>query len=147
MAIYTGFNILFWCGLRVGELLALEIKDIDFENETLNINKSYQRLNKEDVITEPKTPKSKKIIEMPSQLITVLKDYLMTLYKPKPSTRLIPHTKYIFEHTMKKYSKIAEVKKIRIHDLRHSHASLLIHLGVNPLLLQEDWDMKRLKQP
>lgn len=51
---YAGFNILFWCGLRVGELLALKIKDIDFENETLNINKSYQRLNKEDVITEPK---------------------------------------------------------------------------------------------
>lgn len=134
-AAYAGFNILFWCGLRVGELLALEIKDINFENETLNINKSYQRLNKEDVITEPKTPKSKRIIEMPSQLIPVLKDYLKTLYKPKPSTRLIPHTKYIFEHAMKKYSEIAGVKKIRIHDLRHSHASLLIHLGVNPLTI------------
>lgn len=47
---------------------------------------------------------------MPSQLIPILKDYLKTLYKPKPSTRLIPHTKYIFEHTMKKYSKVAGVK-------------------------------------
>ncbi|MEG0266668.1 MAG: tyrosine-type recombinase/integrase, partial [Bacilli bacterium] len=72
---------------------------------------------------------------MPSQLIPVLKDYLKTLYKPKPSTRLIPHIKYIFEHSMIKYSKIAEVKKIRINDLRHSHASLLIHLGVNPLAI------------
>ncbi|MGL5621954.1 site-specific integrase, partial [Cetobacterium sp.] len=134
-AAYVGFNILFWCGLRIGELLALEVKDIDFENETLNINKSYQRLKKEDIITEPKTPKSKRVLEMPSQLTSVLKDYLKTLYKPKPSTRLIPHTKYIFEHAMKKYSKIAGVKKIRVHDLRHSHASLLIHLGVNPLTI------------
>ncbi len=134
-AAYAGFNILFWCGLRVGELLALEITDIDFENETLNINKSYQRLNKKDVITEPKTPKSKRIIEMPAQLIPILQNYLTAIYKPKPRTRLIPHTKYIFEHAMKKYSEIAGVKKIRIHDLRHSHASLLIHLGVNPLAI------------
>lgn len=84
---------------------------------------------------------------MPSQLIPVLKDYLKTLYKPKPSTRLIPHTKYIFEHAMKKYSEIAGVKKIRIHDLRHSHVSLLIHLGVNALISLEDWGIKRLKQP
>ena len=48
---------------------------------------------------------------MPSQLIPVLKDYLNILYKPKPSTRLIPHTKYIFEHAIKKYSKVAGVKK------------------------------------
>lgn len=134
-AAYAGFNILFWCGLRIGELLALEVKDIDFENETLNINKSYQRLKKEDIITEPKTPKSKRVLEMPSQLISVLKDYLNTLYKPKPSTRLIPHTKYMYDHAMRKYSEIAGVKKIRIHDLRHSHASLLIHLGVNPLTI------------
>lgn len=134
-AAYVGFNILFWCGLRIGELLALEVKDIDFENETLNINKSYQRLKKEDIITEPKTPKSKRVLEIPSQLTSVLKDYLKTLYKPKPSTRLIPHTKYMYDHAMRKYSEIAGVKKIRIHDLRHSHASLLIHLGVNPLTI------------
>lgn len=132
---YVGFNILFWCGLRIGELLALEIGDIDFENNTININKSYQRLNKEDIITDPKTPKSKRIIEITPQLANILKDYIKTLYKPVPEMRLIPHTKYLFEHTMKKYSKIAGVKKIRIHDLRHSHASLLIHLGVNPLTI------------
>lgn len=135
IAVYTGFNILFWCGLRIGELLALEIRDIDFEKETLNINKSYQRLKGVDVITEPKTPKSKRIIEIPPQLVPILKDYIKALYKPKPKTRLIPNTKHIFEHGMKKYSKIAGVKKIRIHDLRHSHASLLIHLGVNPLVI------------
>lgn len=48
---------------------------------------------------------------MPFQLIPVLKDYLETLYEPKPSTRLIPHTKYIFEYAMKKYSKFAVIKK------------------------------------
>lgn len=48
---------------------------------------------------------------MPFQLIPMLKDYLKILYEPKPSTGLIPHTKYIFEHAMKKYSKFAGIKK------------------------------------
>ena len=132
---HTGFNILFWCGLRIGELLALEVQDIDFEKETLNINKSYQRLKGEDVVTDPKTPKSKRVIEIPSQLLPILENYLKSLYKPKPNTRIIQHTKHIFEHCMKKYSEKVGLKKIRIHDLRHSHASLLIHLGINPLII------------
>lgn len=133
--LFTGFNILFWCGIRIGELLALEIKDIDFEKNTLNIDKSYQRINKKDVITPPKTPKSKRVIDITSQLSDILKEYLETIYNPTPNTRLFPHTKFFFEHNMKKYTKIAGLKKIRIHDLRHSHASLLIHLGINPLAI------------
>lgn len=132
---YTGFSILFWCGIRLGELLALTLSDINFEKKTLNINKSYQRLKKVDIITEPKTPKSKRIIEIPPQLIQILENYIKTLYKPKPTTRIFPYTKFIFEHSMRHYHKVAGVKKIRIHDLRHSHASLLIHLGVNPLVI------------
>ena len=53
---HAAYMILFWTGLRVGELLALTIEDIDFENKTLRINKSLQRIGGEDVITEPKTP-------------------------------------------------------------------------------------------
>lgn len=89
---------------------ALKVKDIDFENETLNINKSYQKLKKEDIITKPKTPKSKRVLEMPSQLIPALKDYLKILCKPKLSTRLIPHTQYMFDHTMKNILKLREQK-------------------------------------
>ena len=55
---YYAFQMLYWCGIRVGEMLALTPEDFDFKNGTLRINKSYQRLKGEDVITSPKTKKS-----------------------------------------------------------------------------------------
>ena len=51
---FYAFEVLYWCGVREGELLALTPADFDFEKRTLTINKSYQRLNKQDVITTPK---------------------------------------------------------------------------------------------
>ena len=56
---YYAFEMLYWCGIREGELLALTPADFDFTTHTLRINKSYQRLNREDVITPPKKFKSK----------------------------------------------------------------------------------------
>ena len=61
---FYAFEVLYWCGIREGELLALTPADFDFEKRTLTINKSYQRLNKQDVITTPKTPKSNRVIHM-----------------------------------------------------------------------------------
>ena len=65
---FYAFEVLYWCGVREGELLALTPADFDFEKRTLTINKSYQRLNKQDVITTPKTPKSNRVIQMPQFL-------------------------------------------------------------------------------
>ena len=74
-------------------------------------------------------------MELPPQLVPILENYIKTLYKPSPDSRLFPCTKFTFENSMKHYHKVANVKKIRLHDLRHSHASLLIHLGINPLVI------------
>ena len=54
---YYAFQMLYWTGIRVGELLALTAGDFDFKNNMLTINKSYQRLHGEDVITTPKIGK------------------------------------------------------------------------------------------
>ena len=62
---YYAFEMLYWCGIREGELLALTAADFDFNNSTVRINKSYQRLHGEDVITTPKTKKSNRVIKMP----------------------------------------------------------------------------------
>lgn len=132
---YIGFKILFWGGLRIGELLALTVKDVDLEKKTININKSYQRIKGADVVTEPKTPKSKRVIEITQELAEDLGEYIGKIYNVKPDTRLIHSTKHRFENDMRNYCIKAGVHKIRIHDLRHSHASLLIHLGVSPVLI------------
>lgn len=118
---YLEFKILFWTGLRIGELLALTFEDIDFEEKTLNVCKSYQRLDKRDVITPPKTQKSIRKITIPDFLIEDFKDYIKCLYSPKSNDRLFPVTKGYFEVEMKRGIKISEVKRIRLHDLRHSY--------------------------
>lgn len=60
---FYAFEMLYWCGIREGELLALTPSDFDFDKETVTINKSYQRLHGEDVITTPKTKKSNRTIK------------------------------------------------------------------------------------
>ena len=72
---YYAFEILYWCGIRMGELLALTPADFDFEKSTLTINKSYQRLKKCDIITSPKTPKSNRTIKMPLFLCEEIQEY------------------------------------------------------------------------
>jgi len=130
---YIAFMILYWTGIRIGELLALTIADINLEEHTIFISKSYQRLDGRDVITEPKTPKSKRIIFIPEFLVADIKDYIDSLYEFRTSDRLLPVTKYFLEHEMQRGLKASGVKRIRIHDLRHSHASLLVEMGFSPL--------------
>ena len=73
---FYAFEILYWCGVRIGELLALTGRDFNFEAKTMTINKSYQRLGKKDYITAPKTEKSNRIISLPDFLCTELQKFL-----------------------------------------------------------------------
>ena len=130
---YMAFMTLYWTGMRLGELLALNPKDVDLEKRTISITKSYQRLGKKDVITPPKTPKSKRVITIPEFLAADIKDYMDSLYDLQENDRLFPITKYYLEHEMQRGIKESGVKRIRVHDLRHSHASMLIKLGFSPL--------------
>lgn len=130
---YMAFMTLYWTGMRLGELLALTPKDVDLEKRTISITKFYQRLGRKDVITPPKTPKSKRVITIPEFLTADIKDYMDNLYDLQEDDRLFPITKYYLEHEMQRGIKESGVKRIRLHDLRHSHASLLIELGFSPL--------------
>ena len=130
---YMAFMTMYWTGMRMGELLALNPKDVDIEKKTISITKSYQRLGKKDVITPPKTPKSKRVITIPEFLAADIKDYMDSLYDLQEDDRLFPITKYYLEHEMQRGIKESGVKRIRVHDLRHSHASMLIELGFSPL--------------
>lgn len=135
---YMAFKTLYWTGCRIGELLALNVSDFCPEEKTLNISKSLQRINGRDVITEPKTEKSKRVITLPDFLVEELSEYVGKLYGVMPSDRLFIVTKSYLEHEMNRGTKLSGVKKIRLHDLRHSHASLLISkLGAQPNLVAE----------
>jgi integrase len=134
---FYAFEVLYWCGIREGELLALTPADFDFERLTVSINKSYQRLNKQDVITTPKTKKSNRVIQMPQFLCDEIQDYLRQLYGAESDSRIFPITKSYLHREMDRGCKETGVKRIRIHDLRHSHISLLIDMCFTALAIAD----------
>ncbi len=134
---FYAFEMLYWCGIREGELLALTPADFDFGKETVTINKSYQRLHGEDVITTPKTKKSNRTIKMPHFLCEEMQEYLSMLYGLKKKDRIFTVTKSYLHHEMDRGAKAAGVKRIRIHDLRHSHISLLIDMGFSAVAIAD----------
>ena len=119
------------------ELLALTAADFDFEKETVAINKSYQRLHGEDVITTPKTKKSNRTIKMPRFLCEEMQEYIGMLYGVKKKDRIFTVTKHYLHHEMDRGARPAGVKRIRIHDLRHSHISLLIDMGFSAVAIAD----------
>ena len=132
---YYAFELLYWCGVREGELLALSPSDFNFEKRTLRINKSYQRLEGEDVISTPKTKNSNRIVKMPQFLCNEMQDFFKQYYSLQPDDRIFPVTKYYLSHEMDRGCKESGVKRIRVHDLRHSHVSLLINMGFTALAI------------
>lgn len=135
-AVYYAFEVLYWCGLRVGELLALTYGDIDLERRTMTINKSYQRLKGKDVITDPKTPKSKRVIWLPEPLCVELMEYMAINYGWEPQDRMFEGlSKGHLGRQLKLYAEASGLGAIRVHDLRHSHVSLLIELGYSAVAI------------
>jgi len=134
---FYAFEMLYWCGIREGELLALIPSDFDFERSTVSISKSYQRLKGRDVITTPKTEKSNRTIKMSKFLCDEMQDFLKTLYGIEANDRIFTISKHYLHHEMDRGSKAASVKRIRIHDIRHSHISLLIDMGFTAIAIAD----------
>lgn len=136
-ASYYAFQILYWTGIRCGELLALTISDFDLQKKTLHIDKNYQVVKGEEMITTPKTEKSNRIIDLPEFLCNEMQDYFSSLYKVDENSRIFTFTKSFLHHEMDRGSAKAGVKRIRLHDLRHSSCALLIELGYSPIQIAE----------
>ena len=136
-ASYAIFMTLYYTGMREGELLALTPADFDFERGTVKISKTYQRLKGQDVITSPKTKKSNRTIQMPDFLCQEMQEFFKMQYGLKKKDRIFTVTKSYLHHEMDRGAKAAGVKRIRIHDLRHSHISLLIDMGFSAVAIAD----------
>lgn len=126
---YYVFKILYWCGLRMGELLALTKEKFDFRTNVIKIDESLQRIDGNNIITPPKTKKSIRKVAIPDFLAEEIKIYLNGFYKLKSKDLIFTFSKSFLHHEMDRGAKKANVKRIRVYDLRHSHVSLLIELG------------------
>lgn len=123
---YYAYEVLYWCGLREGEMLALTVEDIDFRQGVIHVTKTYHRRAGQDIISTPKTPTSIRRVSMPGFLCDELSEYLASLYEPEPGQRVFMIPKSTLTRVFHTLSDEAGLQRITIHGLRHSHVSLLI---------------------
>ena len=137
---YTIFNFLYFTGCRIGEVMALNWHDIDFNKKTVSITKSLTAKvgNNSYIITSPKTNNSVRKIDIPDDLLELLKKHYENekkIYSFNKSMFVFGNLKHLSATTLRthlyKYIEKAKVKKITKHGFRHSHVSLLIYLGCN----------------
>lgn len=135
--LYTAFEILYYTGMRKGELLALTLQDVDFDQKTITINKTLVYVGGSYQTQTPKTKRSNRVIDVPEFLLDEIRDYISHLYKLDPEQRLfMRHLSWLGCAINRNCGKLG-LKVIRVHDLRHSHASVLINLGANPLMIAD----------
>lgn len=136
------YQILYYCGLRIGEAKAITWKDIDFNNKTISINKQIISKNTSRFVykfSPPKTPKSNRVLSMPNVLINdllKLKQENQELFIGFNDSFFVSgDNRPLVDSTIRERKNAncrkAGVKQIRIHDFRHSCASLLIHKGAS----------------
>lgn len=135
--LYTAFEILFYTGMRKGELLALTMNDIDFQAKQIRINKTLAYVHGEYIMQPPKTEQSNRVIDVPEFLLAEIRNYTDKLYHLDPDQRIFPRSRVWLGQAITRICPAIDLKIIRVHDLRHSHASLLINLGANPLMIAE----------
>lgn len=140
------FYILFFTGLRIGEALSLTWNDVYFSTKKINIDKTIRYISPEIgyLISSPKTVRSVRVIEISNNTMKIL----LTMYNKQNENKNFKNSDFVFggktflrysivRQRFKEYIKIANVKNISIHGLRHSHASFLINSKLDDYLIAE----------
>ena len=142
--LFISFWLLFMTGMRIGEAAALQLYDIDFETGMLIISKTlYYKTMNDYKFVEPKTQASNRTIYIDADTIKELQEWKAVQAKVLPNCGFVlsynstPTSKTTLPRALEKLANLAGVHRIKIHALRHSHASLLISMGENPLLIKE----------
>ncbi|MBK0037501.1 MULTISPECIES: site-specific integrase [unclassified Enterococcus] len=141
--VFTTLWLLFMSGLRIGEATALQWSDVDYESGILSVTKSlYYKNVDEFYFTEPKTKASIRYIPLDDITLGYLKKWEEEQQRVLETDFILsyngfPTQKHTISYAIDRYAKLAGVHRIRIHALRHSHASLLISLGENAIVIKD----------
>ena len=141
--LFISLWFLFMTGMRIGEATAIQWEDIDFDKGLLSIDKTlyYKNLDNYSFV-EPKTKASVRHIALDGDTLTLLsewKDVQQSVVQTNfvMSYNGIPTQKHTLANAITRFSEKAGIHRIRLHALRHSHASLLISMGENPLIIKD----------
>lgn len=146
---YVAYLLAITCGMRKGEILGLQWKDIDFERRTLSVNRSLSHITKE--FHEPKTSSGKRLIVLPEITLLALQEHFQKISEEKerygdgynnfdlvcPTYNGNPCNFRSLTQLWKKLIKKCGVPDIRFHDLRHTHATLMLKQGIHPKIVSE----------
>lgn len=134
------FRLQYFCGFRIGEILALTKNDIDFNDKSIFVSKTYDRRNKRDIITSPKIQNSIRRVYLSDDLCEELKTYVDSLFEYPNDERIFPVIIRSVENKMNRQILKAGIdNRIRLHDLRHSCASFYLSHGADMYAIQRLW--------
>lgn len=149
---YPAYHFMAFTGCRRGECLGLKWRDVDLDQGVASIVETVQRVKGRGLIFDtPKSVSSRRAIALDSEAIDVLRAHRLELLQQRlllgnrwddfdlvfPGPFGGPLDPSVLTHTFERLSKKASVKGVRLHDLRHFHASLLLQMQVHPKVVQE----------
>lgn len=129
------FDLLFYCGLRMGELLGLTWKDVNLNFMTIDINKQVQIIHSGWTLTSVKTSSSNRVIRIDDNLAGLLGEVKKQGLGEFVCGTDVPLSKSRLWRLYDEYLSLCDNQRIRIHDFRHSHAAFLISLGGDIFLI------------
>ena len=138
--------------MAYSELMALTWADVDFDKKLVNIDKSRVKVKRDKTVTkDPKSESGRRVIEAPDVLINFLHGEKLEYFKRRllhgadyHDNNLVvcqpnglPYSVDYYTHKFKRLLADNGLKAIRLHDLRHSHATYMLRLGVNVKAMQK----------
>ena len=139
--LYPLFYLVLLTGLRQGEVLGLQWADVDLQEKTLTVRRTITHLKGQLIENPPKTARGRRPLELGEAAAALLQNHRKNIDYPTEwvfSTRYgTPIHRRNVNRSLLRLQELADVPKIRFHDLRHSHASFLLATGANPRLIAD----------
>ena len=134
---YVIWNVLFYSGIRLGELLAMKRNDVSRENNCIYIDETYARLEKEDIFSTPKSESSERMVYLPPDTMELLTNYLDKHPDIEENDRIFSISHRAVEKAFERAINKSNLRYITVHCLRHSHTAYLISLNLSMSVISQ----------